>query len=285
MFFNPAMMSPGGPPPQEVLDKRPSWIFLAVLIVGIAIFRFVTVDLVGGILGVLMFSMTWMMISDGMVEMQRYAFVFGALCMLCVLFDLVPLLTSLDGRSEVTYQPVSRSHTSSGFSVMYSAIVKTTPLFDPSQGFVYNATSAVMILSPLTMMLGAYLAFHAHVEIQRATGDAWGDDGMQSWWMGNFSAEGGAAGDRAGGGGGHGQRHLRAVGRFQGAGRRLDPAAPVLTPPEEEGGAKIPGLYSAKGSGPASSADLAQDILRPGLTWVERQTSEDDAQATGRADR
>jgi len=275
MFFDPAMMAAGGPPPQAVLDKRPCWIFLAVLLLGIAIVRFITVDLVGGILAALMFSMAWMMISDGMVEMHRYAFVFGVLCVLCMLFDLVPLLSSLDGRSEVTYQPVSRSHTTSGFSVMYTAVVKTTPLFDSSQGFVYNATSAVMILSPLTMLLGAYLSFHAHCEIQRAMGPLWEGDDMQSWWTDNFSAEGGAAGDRAGGGG-HAQRHLRAVGRFQGVGRRLDPAAPVLTPPEEEGGAKIPGVYSAKGSG-SSSADLAaQDILRPGLTRVERQASEND---------
>merc|ERR1719356_638583 len=124
-----------------------------------------------------------------------------------------------------------------------------------------------MVLSPLTMLL-----FHAHAEIQRATGGAWDDE-----WMGGFLGEGGATGDRAGdGGGGHGQRHLRAVGRFQGQGRRLDPAsATVLTPPEEEGGQKIPGLYAAaKGSGSASSSDLvAQDILRPGLI---RQASEDD---------
>merc|ERR1719356_2429518 len=208
-----------------------------------------------------------------MVEMQRYAFVFGALCVLCMLFDMVPLLTSLDGRSEVTYQPVSRSNTQHGFSVMYTAIVKTTPMFDSSQGFMYNATSAVMILAPLTMLFGAYLSFHAHSEIQRATEGAWDDE-----WMGGFlggGVEGGATGDRAGGGG-PGQRHLRAVGRFEGRGRRLDPAsATVLTPPEEEGGQKIPGLYAAaKGSGSASSSDLVtQDILRPGLT---RQASEDD---------
>ncbi|CAK0898310.1 unnamed protein product, partial [Prorocentrum cordatum] len=71
MFFDPAMMAAGGPPPQAVLDKRPCWIFLAVLLLGIAIVRFITVDLVGGILAALMFSMAWMMISDGMVEMHR----------------------------------------------------------------------------------------------------------------------------------------------------------------------------------------------------------------------
>merc|ERR1719373_1530579 len=157
-----------------------------------------------------------MMISDGMVEMQRYAFVFGVLCVLCMLFDMVPLLTSLDGRSEVTYQPVSRSNTKSGFSVMYTAIVKTTPMFDSSQGFMYNATSAVMVLAPLTMLFGAYLSFHAHSEIQRATGGAWDDE-----WMGGFL------------GGGWTPRRPRCSPRPR---RKEDRRYPACTPPPRDPG-------------------------------------------------
>lgn len=246
MFFNPSWLSleRESPPPQEVIDKLYCWYALGVVLLGTAILRVVTLDVVGGVLSALMFCMTWLMVSDGMKAMPKYAFVFGVLCMLCMFFDLVPLLVSLDGRCEVAYQPVSHEHTSTGSSTVYTAVVKTTPLFDLSLGFLYNATSVAMILSPVTMLFGAYLSFHAQVSIQRASGPLWDE---VDWWAGRLPADGGAADESPGaaaGGGGGAQRHLRSIGRFQGRGRRLESSGHSRSPPEEEGGQKIPGLYA-----------------------------------------
>mmetsp|Transcript_72977 Transcript_72977/g.190374 ORF Transcript_72977/g.190374 Transcript_72977/m.190374 type:complete len:264 (+) Transcript_72977:119-910(+) len=243
MFFTPSWLAEEteSPPPQEVIDKLYHWYALGVILLGTAVLRIVTLDLVGGILSALMFCMVWMMLSDGMKAMPRYAFVFGILCMLCMFFDLVPLLVSLDGRCEVSYQPVSHEHTSTGSSTVYTAVVKTTPLFDWSQGFTYNATSVSMILSPLTMLFGAYLSFHAQVSIQRASGPLWDE---VDWWTGRLPADVGAADEGAAAAGGAAQRHLRSIGRFQGRGRRLESSGHSRTPPSEEGGQKIPGLYA-----------------------------------------
>jgi len=225
-----------------VIDKLYSWYALGVVLLGIAILRVATLDLVGGILSALMFCMTWMMVSDGMTAMPRYAFVFGILCLLCMFFDLVPLLVSLDGRCEVDYRPVSHEHTSTGSSTVYTAVVKTTPLFDLSQGFLYNATSVAMVLSPVTMLFGAYLSFHAQVALQRANGPLWDE---VDWWTGRLPADGGNTDEGPGAAAGGGAaRHLRTIGRFQGRGRRLESSGHSRTPPQEEGGQKIPGLYA-----------------------------------------
>lgn len=46
-------------------------------------------------------------------------------------------------------------------------VVTSRPFFDPSAGFLYNDQSLAMILSPLAMALGCYLAVSAYLEGQR----------------------------------------------------------------------------------------------------------------------
>jgi hypothetical protein len=156
-----------GPPPQAVLDKKVWWDLLVVLLTVTAILRFLTFDLVGAVLTGLLLSMASSMLSDGMEEMSRYAMIFGGLCAFVCFFDSLLLLTSLSGRSEISIVPESVQDNNDVTQLTYTTTVKTTPFFDRTQGFLYNATSVTMILSPVTMLLGAVLGFHAHTELQR----------------------------------------------------------------------------------------------------------------------
>eukprot|EP00435_Cladocopium_sp_Y103_P050339 s296_g15.t1 len=114
----------------------------------------------------LMLFLACMMLADGMAELPRYALAFSMLSMLCLFFEMVPLLSSIGGRSEVSVEPVDRTTSKNELRITYTTIIKTTPFFDRTKNYIYNGGSVAMILSPVTMLLGAYLAGQAHVELQ-----------------------------------------------------------------------------------------------------------------------
>lgn len=217
MLFSPSWLTPSGPPPQAVLDKRPLWQFLMFLLVATTLMRFITLDIIGGVLSGLMLCMVCMVTSDGMAELSRYALVFGMLSILCLFFDAVPLLASLDGRSDVSIEPVAQEQVGGNMQITYTTTVKTTPFFDSSQGFEYNANSFTMILSPVTMLLGACLGIHAHVEIQNTSPPTFDNEGDAAWWTDGIPL---ARSSSQGEPGAEGR--LRAVARFQGVARRLE---------------------------------------------------------------
>ncbi|CAL1159456.1 unnamed protein product [Cladocopium goreaui] len=166
MLSDLAVGLPHGPPPQAILEKRHWWTGLLVLLIVTALFEFSTLDVVGGMLTALMLFLACMMLADGMAELPRYALAFSMLSMLCLFFEMVPLLSSIGGRSEVSVEPVDRTTSKNELRITYTTIIKTTPFFDRTKNYIYNGGSVAMILSPVTMLLGAYLAGQAHVELQ-----------------------------------------------------------------------------------------------------------------------
>lgn len=52
------------------------------------------------------------------------------LSMLCLFFDVVPLLSSIGGRSEVSVEPVDRRSMDDELRITYTTIIKTSPFFD-----------------------------------------------------------------------------------------------------------------------------------------------------------
>lgn len=139
---------------------------MLVLLIVTALFEFSTLDVVGGMLTALMLFLACMMLADGMAELPRYALAFSMLSMLCLFFEMVPLLSSIGGRSEVSVEQVDRTTSKNELRITYTTIIKTTPFFDRTKNYIYNGGSVAMILSPVTMLLGAYLAGQAHVELQ-----------------------------------------------------------------------------------------------------------------------
>lgn len=133
--------------------------------------RLVTLDVIGAMLSWLMLCMALMMTADGMQEMFKYTMTFGSLCALCCFFDAIPVLASLNGRSEMTVTPVNTTWEGDSTQVTYKTTVRTTPFFDESQGVLYNLTSVSMLLSPLVMLLGAMLSFNAQAYLDQSLPD------------------------------------------------------------------------------------------------------------------
>lgn len=158
---------PLGPPPQGILDKKWLWNVLLVLLAMCFILRFIGLDIPGALLSGLMLCFVVMMTRDGMQEMLRYALVFAVLCFLNFFFDLLPLMTEIGGRVRSRTVPVASRHSDGGVTTEYKIVVTSRPFFDPPEGLIYNVQSVAMVLSPITMALGCYLAFSAYLEGQR----------------------------------------------------------------------------------------------------------------------
>jgi len=184
-MFSPEMLIPMGPPPQAVLDQRFLWHVLQFLFGVSLVLRLLGLDIAGALLSALMLSISVIMTRDGMTEMGKYALVFAILCALNFFFDVLPLILDLGGRVSRHTTPISSSTSEDGArTVTYKLTTKTTPFFDLSQGFRYNAQSAAMLVSPLAMALGVYLAITAHNQIQAQSqqpllDDEWRDFGRQ----------------------------------------------------------------------------------------------------------
>lgn len=160
-------LSPPEPPPQPVLDKRWVWHVLSTMLVIVCILRLICSDVAGFLLTCMVLAFTFSLTRDAMREMHRYAMIFGIICILNFLFDSLPLLFSMKGRAEIEVSeiPPGGETTSDRFGA-YSVVAETHPFFDKSQGLAYNAQSLAMILSPLSMLLGAYLGISSHNVIQ-----------------------------------------------------------------------------------------------------------------------
>lgn len=168
MLFSPDMLMPTGPPPTSVLQKRWLWyLYIGLLVVTFAL-RLVAIDIAGALLSALMLCCAVIMVRDKMQELSRYTLVYAILCALNFFFDILPLVTELGGRVTRKTVPVGMHEMKDGTKRMiYTTTVKTTPFFDPTQGFMYNMQSLVIILAPMSMVFGMYLSISAHNCIQR----------------------------------------------------------------------------------------------------------------------
>jgi len=185
---------PEGPPPQAIIDKKWLWHVLLVLLCMCFLTRFIGLDIPGALLSGLMLCFVVIMTRDGMSEIMRYSLVFAVLCFLNFFFDLLPLMTELGGRVQSKTVPVQTTHGVGGSrQTEYRMIVTARPFFDGAEGFIYNLQSFSMILSPITMALGCYLAVSAHLEVQRVMPDYFADDLREDGLGGVFPRGGGAA--------------------------------------------------------------------------------------------
>lgn len=170
MFLNAEMMGMSGPPPQEIIDKRPWWFVLIGLLGATMVLRMVCFDLLGGLLCALMICLCLVIVRDGMRELPKFGLMFGLLCGINFVFYAMPVITQLvGGKSEQHVEPMrvadmSRYHHT--HRLTYTLTVKTTPFFDVAKGWMYNARSAGELLMPVAMLLGTYLGISAHYEFQ-----------------------------------------------------------------------------------------------------------------------
>merc|ERR1719356_524417 len=128
------------------------------------VLRLIGFDVAGALLSAVMLCFALLMIRDGMADLSKYALVYGVLSLMNLIFDLLPLAYALSGRSE--------SQVTETTSDSYNVTTQNHPFFDNSQGVPYNCQSISMIVSPIAMLLGAYLSISAHNEIKRTLGPA-----------------------------------------------------------------------------------------------------------------
>lgn len=166
-----------GPPPQEILDQLWLWRLLIAGFSVVLVLQIIVVDIAGALLTALLLGFAILMLRDGMQDMPKYALIYAVLCGLNFLFDMLPLLNELCGRtsraSDVKRWPGNFNGT---YVTQYTVTTKVTSFLDPRLGFVYNAESVAMLLEPIFMALGCYLATVAHSEIQRVFPSAVPDD-------------------------------------------------------------------------------------------------------------
>lgn len=167
MLLPPEMLVAPGPPPQSVLDQRPWWRLLFMMLTVNSLLRIIGFDVAGALLSGVMLCFAVLMTRDGMADLSRYALVYGVLSLMNLIFDLLPLVYGLSGRSESEVTDIQADDPG---SESYTVTTKSHPFFDSEQGVSYNCQSLSMILSPISMLLGAYLALYAHNEIQRSIG-------------------------------------------------------------------------------------------------------------------
>eukprot|EP00931_Biecheleriopsis_adriatica_P044363 TRINITY_DN2537_c1_g1_i1.p1 TRINITY_DN2537_c1_g1~~TRINITY_DN2537_c1_g1_i1.p1 ORF type:complete len:242 (-),score=27.82 TRINITY_DN2537_c1_g1_i1:42-767(-) len=177
MLLSPEMMVDSGPPPQEVLDKMWLWKLLIAGFSVLFIFQVLAFDIAGALLTALLLGFGWIMLKDGMEDMSKYALIYSVLCGLNFVFSIMPLVGELSGRitrRTVVHSPVHVVNGTTELTVVVAT--EKSSFFNPDLGLAYNCESLSMILAPICMCLGCFLAASAHSEIQRLIPPALADE-------------------------------------------------------------------------------------------------------------
>ncbi|CAE7934321.1 unnamed protein product, partial [Symbiodinium sp. KB8] len=171
--------------PEVVKDKYSKfWWVIAVLLVTLAVSEIVTHDVFAVLFHSLLAGITIFLVKDSCKNMSMYCLLMvGLMCSLQAFFETLALLGSLGGRRSTStiVAPGSRDNVTT-----YTTQVTTHPFFDKSQGVVYNAQSALLIASPVVMVLAAVLAYYTYNEFSSPlfpdddaeTGGVWGGGQM-----------------------------------------------------------------------------------------------------------
>jgi len=127
----------------------------------------------------------WYMVRGSCRNMTQYClFMFGLMCFIEALFEIITLSTVIGGRSEAT---TTRSTSTDGtHEVSYTTVVDVTPFFDWGQGLTYNAESLGYLLSPATMVVGAILSYFSYYAYPVGLWDTDLEDGGDGDFDGSF---------------------------------------------------------------------------------------------------
>mmetsp|Transcript_78043 Transcript_78043/g.211055 ORF Transcript_78043/g.211055 Transcript_78043/m.211055 type:complete len:242 (-) Transcript_78043:45-770(-) len=203
------------------------WWMLFVLQLATVVVELVASDVFGVLFSGAIAFCIWYMVRGSCRNMTQYClFMFGLMCLIEALFEIITLGTVIGGRSSATTTlSVSEDVT---HTVSYTTVVDTTPFFDWGQGLTYNAESLAYLLSPATMVIGAIISYCSYCAYPVGM---WGDTDLEDGGNGDLDgsfdrrfrdeqlrAAGSSRG--AGPGGAHGERERRPP-VFAGYARRL----------------------------------------------------------------
>mmetsp|Transcript_519 Transcript_519/g.1421 ORF Transcript_519/g.1421 Transcript_519/m.1421 type:complete len:228 (-) Transcript_519:75-758(-) len=195
--------------PDVVKDKYAKfWWALVASLVALAVGEVVTHDVFAVLFHALLAGILFFLVKDGCKNMSMYCLLMvGMLCGLQAFFETLALAGSLAGRrtTNTIMKPGSGANVTT-----YTTEVTVHPFFDKSQGFLYNAQSTLMIISPLVMVLTATLAYYTYNEFSTPL----------------FPDEDAESGAMYGGGMGYGTYGGTGFGGAQ----RAEPSAPAARP-------------------------------------------------------
>lgn len=158
---------PAQPPPAALLAKSWHWNILLVLLFATFVLRLITLDVAGAVICAMLLCLGIFLTRDSMRDIGKYCLVYAVLCGLCFFFDILPLIQEISGRVSRHAEPLDPEGEGSTHMRRkvhtYLVTVSRKAFFDRSEGFIYNAESFTMILSPTTMAMGFYLAMHAYL--------------------------------------------------------------------------------------------------------------------------
>lgn len=195
--------------PSVVKDSyQKYWWGVFTLTVGVAVVDIFAADVFGTIFMGLLAFVVWYMVSSNCKNMTQYCLMlYGMMCLIQSVFDLITLLTMIGGRT-VANKTVTNSLSPDGSSTTQTITIQEEkhPFFDPSMGVTYNAQSAVRIASPLVMGLSALLAYWTYSAYPLGLFEAANQEqergpfagGGNMGGRGGFSGYGGASGTTGG---------------------------------------------------------------------------------------
>mmetsp|Transcript_80495 Transcript_80495/g.163053 ORF Transcript_80495/g.163053 Transcript_80495/m.163053 type:complete len:174 (-) Transcript_80495:86-607(-) len=95
--------------------------------------------------------------------MKQYCIVmYGFMCVIEGVFEIISLIMMAKGRTESATQKSVVDLGGSAKQVTYTTTSETHPMFDASQGAIYNIQSATTIISPVVMIVGAVLSYYTY---------------------------------------------------------------------------------------------------------------------------
>lgn len=210
------------PTPEAVKDRWAKWwyaLFFLNIVVGVL--RMVAADVFGGLISVLLAYFCYFMFRNDCANMsQQCLFLFGFLCTMNGVLELITLLTFVGGRSQQSTTPVTGGSApgapgihgghggalAGGTTTSYMVTIEKRAFFQSGAGFQYNLQSAMMIASPVSALLGAFLcysSYHTYTTSMFEDVEGQGDLGAGGYG-GGYGANGGGGGYGGGGGGNFG---------------------------------------------------------------------------------
>merc|ERR1719506_610313 len=163
MLIPPYGMGAPFPVPESLIELWPLWYGFISLMGVLLVCNILALNVIECMLTVLMMLLSWVIVRRNFEAAGSMVMSYGVLCLVQFFFEMMPLALAL-ARGRVSAMADHESHASVGDGIEKTTIthsVKTSPFFDASLGLRYNMHSVSMILSPVCMLLGAWLSLYS----------------------------------------------------------------------------------------------------------------------------
>lgn len=211
------------------------WFCMCIGLVGLCVIEVIGMEIFDAIFSAILAVICWYMLKENCKNMSKYCLLmFGMICLIQAVFELITLATSIGGRR---IQKVVKTAQGPN-SVSYTTSIETHPFFDKGMTLAYNIKGAALVIAPSLMVIGTlmsywtYKAFPAYSDFDE--GPPIGGGGH--FGRGGFGGYGAAPAQGVAGGGGDGGEGAH---YFGGSGQSL--AGNGTAPQQSQGSGPLSG--------------------------------------------